>query len=66
MPLPRPTPHLAPAPLAPPTDPRGVPVLMATDQQPIRCTRCGDEDGPFTDEQLCEPCARPMPLDGVA
>ncbi|WP_281946057.1 hypothetical protein [Streptomyces olivaceus] len=33
---------------------------------PLRCTRCGDEDGPFTDEQLCEACARPMPLDGVA
>ncbi|MER7151218.1 hypothetical protein [Streptomyces lydicus] len=32
---------------------------------PIRCTRCQGEDGPFTDEQLCEPCARPMPLDGV-
>ncbi|MDT0608787.1 hypothetical protein [Streptomyces lancefieldiae] len=32
----------------------------------IRCARCNDEDGPFTDEQLCEPCARPMPLDGVA
>jgi ribosomal protein S14 len=35
-------------------------------KQPLRCTRCGDEDSPFTDEQLCEPCARPMPLDGVA
>jgi hypothetical protein len=34
--------------------------------QPLRCARCEDEDGPFTDEQLCEPCARPMPLDGVA
>jgi hypothetical protein len=33
---------------------------------PIRCNRCRDEDGPFTDEQLCEACARPMPLDGVA
>lgn len=33
---------------------------------PIRCTRCRGEDGPFTDEQLCEACARPMPLDGVA
>lgn len=41
-------------------------LLDRTDQQPIRCTRCGDEDGPFTEEQLCEPCARPMPLDGVA
>ncbi|MFJ3812229.1 hypothetical protein ACIPWE_38440 [Streptomyces sp. NPDC090073] len=33
---------------------------------PIRCTRCQGEDGPFTDERLCEPCAQPMPLDGVA
>ncbi|MFD5798660.1 hypothetical protein ACFWIO_35040 [Streptomyces diastatochromogenes] len=33
---------------------------------PIRCTRCKDEDGPFTDDRLCEACARPMPLDGVA
>jgi hypothetical protein len=33
---------------------------------PIRCSRCRGEDGPFTDEQLCEACARPMPLDGVA
>jgi hypothetical protein len=41
-------------------------VLIGADQQPLRCTRCRDEDGPFTDEQLCEPCARPMPLDGVA
>jgi hypothetical protein len=34
--------------------------------QPILCTRCKDEDGPFTPDGLCEPCARPMPLDGVA
>lgn len=32
----------------------------------IRCTRCQGEDGPFTPGGLCEPCARPMPLDGVA
>ena len=32
----------------------------------IRCSRCHDEDGPFTEAGLCEPCARPMPLDGVA
>lgn len=35
----------------------------------IRCVRCGDEDGPFGGaprQPLCEPCARPMPLDGVA
>jgi hypothetical protein len=41
-------------------------VLVGADIEPIRCTRCRDEDGPFTDERLCEPCARPMPLDGVA
>lgn len=40
--------------------------LVGVDVAVIRCTRCKDEDGPFTDEQLCEPCARPMPLDGVA
>jgi hypothetical protein len=34
--------------------------------QPIRCQRCPDVDGPFTEAGLCEPCARPMPLDGVA
>ena len=39
---------------------------IARQPAPIRCTRCKDEDGPFTDAQLCEPCARPMPLDGVA
>lgn len=32
----------------------------------IRCTRCRNEDGPFTPADLCEPCAQPMPLDGVA
>ena len=32
----------------------------------IRCTRCADEDGPFTPAGLCEACARPMPLEGVA
>jgi hypothetical protein len=50
-------------------DDSGIAVLQAIagiPAQPIRCTRCNDEDGPFTDEQLCEPCARPMPLDGVA
>jgi hypothetical protein len=47
----------------------GVAVLQAiagVPAQPLRCTRCRDEDGPFTDAGLCEPCARPMPLDGVA
>lgn len=32
----------------------------------IRCTRCNQDDGPFTPSGLCEPCAAPMPLDGVA
>lgn len=40
--------------------------FRAAEQQPIRCTRCQGEDGPFTDDRLCEACARPMPLDGVA
>jgi hypothetical protein len=32
----------------------------------LRCTRCQGDDGPFTGSGLCEACARPMPLDGVA
>ncbi|MFJ6559903.1 hypothetical protein ACIQMV_08480 [Streptomyces sp. NPDC091412] len=24
---------------------------------PLACTRCGDEDGPFTRDGLCENCA---------
>lgn len=35
----------------------------------LACIRCGDQDGPFVGaprQPLCEPCARPMPLDGVA
>lgn len=32
----------------------------------IVCTRCKQDDGPFTDAGLCEACARPMPLGGVA
>ncbi|MCX5365867.1 hypothetical protein OG864_45035 [Streptomyces sp. NBC_00124] len=31
-----------------------------------RCPRCRQDDGPFTPAGLCEACARPMPLDGVA
>lgn len=31
-----------------------------------RCPRCKTDDGPNTASGLCEPCARPMPLDGVA
>jgi hypothetical protein len=34
--------------------------------QPLRCSRCTQDDGPFTEAGLCEACARPMPLDGVA
>lgn len=41
-------------------------VLVGAETTPIRCSRCKDQDGPFTDAGLCEPCARPMPLDGVA
>ena len=33
---------------------------------PLQCRRCGDEDGPFTADGLCEPCAAPMPLEDVA
>ncbi|MEU1043890.1 hypothetical protein ABZ400_01885 [Streptomyces sp. NPDC005897] len=33
---------------------------------PITCKRCWGTDGPFTPDGLCEACARPMPLDGVA
>lgn len=48
-------------------DERGINQLQAiASGKPLRCTRCRGEDGPFTDEQLCEPCARPMPLGGVA
>jgi hypothetical protein len=32
---------------------------------PLRC-RCGDEDGPFTEDGLCEACERRAALDGVA
>jgi len=31
-----------------------------------RCIRCKKDDGPNTPAGFCEPCARPMPLDGVA
>ncbi|WP_171117876.1 MULTISPECIES: hypothetical protein [unclassified Streptomyces] len=40
--------------------------LSGLKPKPITCTRCWDVDGPFTPEGLCEACARPMPLDGVA
>lgn len=32
----------------------------------IQCSRCGDQDGPFTPTSLCEACARPLPLKDVA
>ncbi|MFA0844406.1 hypothetical protein [Streptomyces rochei] len=49
-------------------DENGIAVLQAIAGQVVklRCLRCRDEDGPFTDAQLCEACARPIPLDGVA
>lgn len=31
-----------------------------------RCRRCTGDDGPFTPEDLCEGCARPVPFDGAA
>jgi hypothetical protein len=45
-------------------DPNGVERLQ--DIAAGRCTRCKCTDGPNTPAGLCEPCARPMPLDGVA
>ena len=40
--------------------------LIGIEVAAIRCTRCKQDDGPFTDDGLCEACARPVPLDGVA
>ncbi|MGX1254107.1 hypothetical protein RKD48_006618 [Streptomyces ambofaciens] len=45
-------------------DPNGVEYL--TDIATGRCPRCKNDDGPTTTSGLCEGCARPMPLDGVA
>lgn len=45
-------------------DPNGVERLQ--DIAAGRCTRCKQDDGPITPNSLCEACARPMPLDGVA
>ncbi|WP_392971011.1 hypothetical protein [Streptomyces sp. LN245] len=45
-------------------DPDGVSYLQ--DIAAGRCTRCKNADGPNTPTGLCEACARPMPLDGVA
>ena len=39
--------------------------LVGIDVAVIRCSRCKDTDGPFTDAGLCENCARPMPLVGA-
>lgn len=36
-------------------------VLPELTAEPIRCTRCQGEDGPFTEAGLCEACARPIP-----
>lgn len=45
-------------------DPNGVARLQ--DIAAGRCTRCKQDDGPFVPSGLCEACARPVPLDGVA
>lgn len=45
-------------------DPNGVERLQ--DIAAGRCPRCKTADGPNTATGLCEGCARPMPLDGVA
>lgn len=45
-------------------DPNGIERLQ--DIAAGRCTRCKRDDGPNTPAGLCEACARPMPLDGVA
>jgi hypothetical protein len=45
-------------------DPNGIERLQ--DIAAGRCTRCKQDDGPFAPDGLCEACARPMPLDGVA
>jgi hypothetical protein len=31
-----------------------------------RCPRCKKDDGPIAESGLCEACAQPMPLGGVA
>jgi hypothetical protein len=45
-------------------DPNGVEYLL--DLAAGRCPRCKQDDGPIAESGLCEPCAQPMPLDGVA
>lgn len=44
----------------------GIGSICTCSKQPLCCSRCKQDDGPFTPAGLCEPCARPMPLDGVA
>ncbi len=44
-------------------DPNGIERLQ--DIAAGRCTRCKQNDGPFTPAGLCEACDQPMPLDGV-
>jgi hypothetical protein len=60
-------PELVTAMLAAKLDPAGIARLKKA--AALACVRCGDEDGPFAGaprQPLCEACARPMPLDGVA
>lgn len=56
-------PDYAAAFLAAQYDPDGIELL--TDIANMRCTRCKQDDGPITPSGRCEPCARPMPLDGA-
>lgn len=47
-------------------DENGINILQAIARGDVlRCARCQQDDGPFSGG-LCEACARPMPLDGVA
>ncbi|MGW6741721.1 hypothetical protein ACWGDX_13500 [Streptomyces sp. NPDC055025] len=48
-------------------DPDGIKTLLkiAAGGPSIYCIRCRNADGPFTPDDLCEGCARPMPLGGV-
>jgi hypothetical protein len=60
-------PELVAAMLAAKLDPDGVDRLKRA--AALVFIRCRDEDGPFVGaprQPLCEACARPMPLDGVA
>jgi hypothetical protein len=35
---------------------------LAAQPAALRCARCGDEDGPWTPDDLCENCARAVAL----